>query len=208
MKIRLLLPLLTALTSLVSCKPSLTVTTGVYFSNTYEKVKDPDDGKELPFYFDSKHAKAMKCMNTYYLDNDIQLESMTGNYFNLGTAINFSTTRNIKCMTLGSRSEGANLTWTFKRKIDSIKVYMEAYVKYDSYRSQYNVDYPTSLTVNNVKVDVPSHSEEDKDETIEREFTINSNTINFVVPYKENEDSEDLKAYRLYIHRVDITYTE
>ncbi len=210
MKTKFLSPIITIIPVLVGCAPTSSVTpkpVEVLFSNTYTKVKDPDDGKDLPFTFDSKHSKASKCMKTYYLsDADLKFESVSGNYFNMGTAINFTPTRKIKCMTLGSRSEGANLTWTFARTIDSIKVYLEPYVKYDSYRKQYNVDYATSLTVNSQKFEVSPHSEEDKNDTVDHEFTINSNTITFFVPFEENSDPEDTKAYRIYIHQIDFTF--
>ena len=208
MKTKFLLPIITLIPFITGCKPAeVTETVGVFFSNTYTKIKDPDDGKDLPFTFDSKHAKASKCMKTYYMsDEDLKFESVSGNYYNLSTAINFSPTRSVKCMTLGSRSDGAELTWTFGRVIDSITVYVEPYVKYDSYRSQYNVDYATSLTINNQKLDVNPHSQEDKNDTIEHEFTINSNTITFSVPFESNDDPEDTKAHRLYIHQIDFTF--
>lgn len=167
---------------------------------------NPTNQDNIPVTLDTTNSSKFKdSLNKYYIDNsEVSITDFTGGFANLNTPMDLSPTRNTKFMTLGSRTQDCDMTFRFTETIKAIKVYAEPYVKYIAYSTSYTVDLGSTLQVNDSESwDLGVHSASDANETQEKIFTVNSDTIRLVCP---NETQTSSQAHRLLIHKIEFEF--
>ena len=148
--------------------------------------------------------KLLATFNTYYFtDEDIAVSSISGGYLQIQNIDITASRLAVQTMILTSRSNDLDFTFTFSTKIKKVTFVCEAYCKYISYTSTYNVDHDTSLTVNGTKKNISTHTASDVDETQNLTYSVNNKSIRMVVP---NEYVGDTAVQRLMLHQMILEY--
>ena len=152
-------------------------------------------------------TKFKQTLNQYYITNeDLAITSLSGAYAQItGDSKGFQVTetRNYdQVLVLGGRKQIADITLTFATTIRNVTINCEAYCKYDTYNTAYNVDYNTSLTVNGVKEEIAAHQASDVNEFKSLKFDVNSKSIHIEVPNTNSGDSEDKKGNRIIVYQM------
>ena len=166
---------------------------------------NPNKEDNIPVTLDTTNSKFKDSLNKYYIDNnEVSITDVDGGFANLNTATDLSPNRKVKFLTLGSRTQDCDMTFRFTETIKAIKVYAEPYVKYIAYSTSYTVDLGSTLQINDSEEwDLGVHSASEANETQERIFTVNSDTIRFVCP---NETQTSSQAHRLLIHKIEFEF--
>ena len=166
---------------------------------------NPTKQDNIPVTLDTANSKFKDSLNKYYIDSsDVSITDVTGGYANLNTPTDLGTNRKVKFMTLSSRNQDCDMTLRFTETIKAIKVYAEAFVKYVAYTQSYSVDLGSTLSINDSEEwDLGIHSASDENETEAKVFTVNSDTIRFVV---HNEEHTDTQAHRVLIHKIEFEF--
>ena len=169
----------------------------VDFTVPHEKVDN------VPSTGDSTNSKFLTILNKYYFTNtNVTIESISGTYININAGFSVTETRSYpQMLMIGSRNNEADFTFNFVNTIKSVTFVCEAYCKYVSYNSTYNVDYATYLTVNGEKKDIAIHAASDVNETQNLKYTVNSKQVRLQAP-NTNTGGEDTKANRIIVYQM------
>ena len=169
----------------------------VDFTVPHEKVDN------IPSTGDTSNNKFLSMLNKYYFTNsNVTVDSISGSYININAGFSVTPTRSYsQMMVLGSRRNNVDLTFNFVNTIKSVTFVCEAYCKYVSYGSVYNVDYSTYLTVNGEQKDLGIHTASDVDEIQNLKYTVNSKQIRLQAP-NTNTGGDDTKANRVIVYKM------
>ena len=180
---------------------------------TVDFTEEHEQEGTLPTTGDTNNSKFKDIINTYYISNEsLAISTFSGEFAQLTSGdenepFYVTETRSYdQVMVLGGRKKAVDITLTFETTIKKITINCEAYCKYVSYNSSYNVDYDTSLTINGVTKNIAAHKDSDENEVQHLDYTINSTLIHIEAPNTNTGASSDKKGNRILVYQMFFEY--